>query len=122
MGMGHVPQDPIHPIGKSVEFQRRQRRGTPLARHHHPRGSVAAGRLARARWAEQLVANWYERNGFDVIARNWTMRGGELDVVARSGRLIVVCEVKARANEEFGTALEAMTEQKIFVNLISSIH
>jgi putative endonuclease len=42
------------------------------------------------------------------------MRGGELDVVARKGSLIVVCEVKARANDNFGTALEAMTEQKIF--------
>ena len=42
------------------------------------------------------------------------MRGGELDVVARKGRLIVVCEVKARADEQFGTALEAITEQKIF--------
>lgn len=48
-----------------------------------------------------------------MIARNWTMRGGELDVVARRGRLVVVCEVKARATEDFGTALEAMTPVKI---------
>jgi putative endonuclease len=48
-----------------------------------------------------------------VIARNWTMRGGEIDVVARKGRLVVVCEVKARATEAFGTALEAMTPVKI---------
>ena len=43
---------------------------------------------------------------------NWTMRGGELDVVARRGNVIAVCEVKARANNAFGTALEAMTPLK----------
>jgi putative endonuclease len=40
------------------------------------------------------------------------MRGGELDVVARRGHLIVVCEVKARATAEFGSPLEAMTPLK----------
>jgi putative endonuclease len=50
--------------------------------------------------------------GFDIIARNWTMRGGELDVVARRAHLIVVCEVKARASNTFGSPLEAMTELK----------
>lgn len=48
-----------------------------------------------------------------MIARNWTVRGGELDVVARKGSLVVVCEVKARASDAFGTALEAMTPVKI---------
>lgn len=43
---------------------------------------------------------------------NWTMRGGELDVVARRGHVIVVCEVKARATNAFGTPLEAMTQVK----------
>jgi len=43
---------------------------------------------------------------------NWTMRGGELDVVARRGSLIVVCEVKARASNAFGTPLESITPLK----------
>lgn len=43
---------------------------------------------------------------------NWTMRGGELDVVARRNDLIAVCEVKARATNAFGTALEAITPLK----------
>ena len=112
MGMGHVPQDPIHSLSKSSQFQRRQRRRTSTTRSSQHRQSVAASRLARARWAEQLVARWYEKQGFTVIAMNWTMRGGELDVVVRQGSLIVVCEVKARATEEFGSPLEAMTALK----------
>ena len=40
------------------------------------------------------------------------MRGGELDVVARRGRLIVVCEVKARSTNAWGSPWEAMTPLK----------
>jgi len=58
------------------------------------------------------VARWYARQGFDIVARNWTMRGGELDVVARRGRLVVVCEVKARATGTWGSPWEAMTPLK----------
>ena len=42
------------------------------------------------------------------------MRGGELDVVVRRGQEIVVCEVKARANDRLGTPFEAMTPRKIY--------
>lgn len=59
-----------------------------------------------------MAADWYRNNGFDVIARNWTVRGGELDVVARRGKLIVVCEVKARATLAFGDPSESVTEEK----------
>ena len=41
------------------------------------------------------------------------MRGGELDIVVRKGKLVVVCEVKARASTHYGTPLEAMTPTKI---------
>ena len=40
------------------------------------------------------------------------MRGGELDVVARRGRLVVICEVKARATDGWGTPWDAMTPLK----------
>jgi len=69
--------------------------------------------MARARWAENLVAEWCRRNGYTILARNWTVRGGELDIVAYRDGTVVVCEVKARATAAFGDPLEAMTELKI---------
>lgn len=113
MGMGHVPQDPIHSIGEGAQLQRRQRGRTPVGRHHRTRSPLAEQRLARARWAEERAAQWYIANGYTVIAQNWTMRGGELDVVARRGNLIVVCEVKARATAAYGSPMEAMTPLKV---------
>jgi putative endonuclease len=41
------------------------------------------------------------------------MRGGELDVVAKKGNVVVVCEVKARATSQFGAPIEAITPQKV---------
>ncbi|NDF72442.1 MAG: YraN family protein, partial [Actinobacteria bacterium] len=54
--------------------------------------------MARAKWAEDLVAAWYVREGYDIVARNWRCTRGELDVVSWRDGVLVVCEVKARRN------------------------
>jgi putative endonuclease len=47
-----------------------------------------------------------------VLARNWRVRDGELDLVARSGTTIVFCEVKTRRSDAFGIPAEAVTPVK----------
>ena len=50
----------------------------------------------RAEW----LAAWYMRlKGFRVVARNLRLPGGEIDLVLRRGRLLVLLEIKARAGE-----------------------
>jgi putative endonuclease len=61
---------------------------------------------------EELAAAWYEARGFEVVARNWRCRDGELDLVVRDGRLFVFCEVKARTSDAFGAPVEAVTRDK----------
>ncbi|MBM3639489.1 MAG: YraN family protein [Actinobacteria bacterium] len=112
MGVGHVPQEPIRAEGTRAELQGRERRRVADRRTSRHRQALAAQRLARARWAEELVARWYRQHGFDILAMNWRMYGGELDIVARRGNLLVVCEVKARANNAFGSPAEALTPRK----------
>ena len=51
---------------------------------------------------------WYEARGYEVLARNWSCRDGELDIVLRHGRLHVFCEVKARSSGAFGLPAEAV--------------
>ena len=72
--------------------------------------------MARARWAEDLVAGLYQRDGYEIIARNWHCREGELDIVAvlQVARVetIVVVEVRSRASNYFGSALESVTPAK----------
>ena len=58
------------------------------------------------------MARWYEARGYEVLARNWRVREGELDlVVARDGAL-VFCEVKSRSSDAFGLPAEAVTVSK----------
>jgi putative endonuclease len=61
---------------------------------------------------EARVAHHYEERGYTVLDRNWRCRDGELDLVLRDGRTLVVCEVKTRSSVAFGTPAEAVTAKK----------
>ncbi len=61
---------------------------------------------------EDAVAQWYADCGYSVLARNWRVREGEIDVVARRAGTIVFCEVKTRRGDAFGLAAEAVTPRK----------
>lgn len=51
----------------------------------------------RAEW----LAVWYMRlKGFRVVARDLRLPGGEIDLVLRRGRLLVLLEIKARAGSD----------------------
>ena len=109
MGVGHVPHEPIRSARESVEFQRPQHRRAATNRSVT---ASAAARVARGKWAEDLVSRWYEQHGYVIVARNWRCKRGELDVVACKNGVLVVCEVKARASNAFGTPAEAVTLAK----------
>jgi putative endonuclease len=61
---------------------------------------------------EDAAAAWYEANGYEVVARNWQCRDGELDLVVRRNRTIVFCEVKTRTTDVFGSPAEAVNHLK----------
>ncbi len=62
------------------------------------------------RFAE-TAAEWALRlKGYRIIARRWTCRFGEIDVIARRGDLIIFVEVKARPDR--AAALGAITGAK----------
>jgi putative endonuclease len=73
---------------------------------------LTSSRQAFGAFGERLAAQWYEHQGYTVLARNWRCREGELDLVLARGRLVVFCEVKARATAAYGTGLDAVTPAK----------
>ena len=66
---------------------------------------------------EDLAVAELQRQGMEVLARNWRCRLGEIDVIASEvvdGRATVVfCEVKCRSGLGFGDPLEAITWAKL---------
>ena len=62
--------------------------------------------------AEDLAADFLERRGLTILARNYRCRFGEIDLIARSGALLVFIEVRARKSEAFGGAAGSITATK----------
>jgi putative endonuclease len=54
----------------------------PSPRHSHPQTTPdPAAPLDPGEWGEQLVAQWWQRQGDLILARRWHCRWGELDLV-----------------------------------------
>ena len=64
------------------------------------------------RFGEDAAIDHYRRQGYRLLARNWTCSLGELDLVLQRGGLLVFCEVKARSGSAFGGPYEAVTWRK----------
>ncbi len=76
------------------------------------RSSGSAHRAAVGARGEDTAAAWYEEHGYEILERNWRRREGEIDLIARQGRTVVFCEVKARSSGDFGSGAEAVVPAK----------
>ncbi len=66
-------------------------------------------RVERGKIGEDLACQELERRGYEILARRYRARVGEIDIVARDGPTLVFVEVKAREGLEFGDGAEAVT-------------
>ena len=73
---------------------------------------MTQARQALGRIGEDLACRELERRGYAILARRYRRAGGELDIVAREGPVVVFVEVKARDGREFGQGAEAVTAGK----------
>ncbi|WP_405776697.1 YraN family protein [Streptomyces sp. NBC_00859] len=69
-------------------------------------------RGALGRYGEGLAARTLAGAGMTVVERNWRCRSGEIDIVARDGDALVVCEVKTRREGSFEHPMAAVTPVK----------
>ena len=61
---------------------------------------------------EDLAVKFLEDKGLSIIARNYYMRGGEIDIIFADGDTTVFCEVKQRASSKFGEPSQAVDIHK----------
>lgn len=64
-------------------------------------------------WGEQVACDYLEKQGCQILERNFHTPLGEVDIIAaRDGGLIFV-EVKTRANQSYGYGEDAVTPKKM---------
>ncbi len=62
--------------------------------------------------AEQFAADFLQRQGLKITARNYRCRFGEIDLIAQDGKTLVFVEVKSRSSENFGGTAASITQGK----------
>jgi putative endonuclease len=71
-----------------------------------------AQRRALGAYGERLAVRVLESAGLEILDRNWRCSQGEIDIVAGAAGLVVVCEVKTRRGDRYGSPAEAITPEK----------
>lgn len=61
---------------------------------------------------ERRAAAFLIRQGLEILERNVTIAGAELDLIARSGETIVFVEVRGRHDDRLGHPLETVDLRK----------
>ena len=61
---------------------------------------------------EELAAILLENKGYEIIARNYITRTGEIDIIAFKDGVLVFCEVKTRVAGAYGDGREAVNKTK----------
>lgn len=61
---------------------------------------------------EDMAAENLEKNGYELLCRNYRKRYGEIDIIARKENRLYFVEVKTRRGESYGSPLESITPRK----------
>lgn len=62
---------------------------------------------------EDFTADFLLKKGCMILGRNFTIRGGEIDIIAQKGNVIHFVEVKTRKLRPLSPGEEAITQSKI---------
>lgn len=72
-----------------------------------------AAHNALGKAGEDAAAAYLERNGYTLRHRNWRKNHLELDIVAEKDGMLIIVEVKTRANNDYIEPQEAVNWQKV---------
>lgn len=63
------------------------------------------------KYAEEITAQHYIRNGYTILERNWRLGKTEIDLIAQKDNMVAIIEVKARSGDD-EDALSSITSDK----------
>ncbi|MDE2598304.1 MAG: YraN family protein [Rhodocyclaceae bacterium] len=72
--------------------------------------------------AEELAARHLLAHGLRIVERNFRVRGGEIDLIAKDGKTLVFVEVRLRSRSDFGGAAASITVRKQQRIILAATH
>jgi putative endonuclease len=80
---------------------------TPAARRRPARPTPERRKAERRGRLAELLCRWHLRlRGWRIVASHWRCPSGEIDILARRGRVLAIIEIKAR--RDFAIAAESV--------------
>lgn len=67
-----------------------------------------SSRAQIGKWGEEVAARYLTDKAYKIVARHFTHRIGEIDIVAAKGGRIIFVEVKTRTSNRFGAPEESI--------------
>ena len=62
---------------------------------------------------EKIAENYLTKNGYQLIAKNFHTRFGEIDLIVTKNNKLIFVEVKLKIGEDFGTPEEMINKHKL---------
>lgn len=62
---------------------------------------------------EDLAVDFLQKNGYEILDRNWRYQKAEIDIIAQKGTILAVVEVKTRSSLAFGLPQDFVKPKKI---------
>ena len=63
-------------------------------------------------YGENIAERYLKNKGYNIIARNFSCKQGELDIIAENKEYVVFVEVKTRSNYLYGKPRDAVGKNK----------
>ena len=64
-------------------------------------------------YGEDIAEKYLKKHGYRILSRNFSARGGEIDIIGFRHGTLVCFEVKTRSNNSYGRPAEAVDDLKI---------
>lgn len=64
------------------------------------------------RLGEESVCAYLTERGYNIVARNYRIKGGEIDIIAENGDYLTFVEVKSRKPDSMVSGFEAVNKRK----------
>ncbi|MHB1148001.1 MAG: YraN family protein [Lutibacter sp.] len=62
---------------------------------------------------EELAVEELEKNGYEIMERNWRYKKAEIDIIAKKNDVLAIVEVKTRSSDYFGDPQDFVNSKKI---------